>query len=154
VRSVLLDTNLLVLLVVGVYDKALIREHKRTKNFVPEDFDLLERELCGFEVIWITSHCLAEASNLLKQTDSSRVSGLLECLGQITKNAKESHIHKRAVFGNNNAFRLGVADAGIIIKSKRVTCVLTVDFDLYAQISNIGRKVVNFNHLRAETLLA
>lgn len=153
-RSVLLDTNLLVLLVVGVYDKALIREHKRTKNFMPEDFDLLERELGGFEAIWVTSHCLAEASNLLKQTDSSRVSGLLTCLARITENAKESHIQKSAVFGNTNAFRLGVTDAGIVIKSKRVNCVLTVDFDLYAQISRMGRNVINFNHLRAESLLA
>lgn len=153
-RSVLLDTNLLVLLVVGVYDKALIKEHKRTKNFVPEDFDLLERELSGFEAIWITSHCLAEASNLLKQTDGSRVYGLLSCLAQIAGSAKESHIPKGAVFGNNNVFRLGVADTGIVIKSKRVSCVLTVDFDLYAQISTAGRKVINFNHLRAESLLA
>jgi hypothetical protein len=153
-RSVLIDTNLLVLLVVGVYNKSLIGKHKRTQAFVPDDFDLLDRTITSFDTIWVTSHCLAEASNLLKQTHSLQARDLLACLAGIVRNARESHIPKDAIFENVHALRLGVADAGILIKSKSVSCVLTVDFDLYAQIASMERNVVNFNHLRTETLLA
>lgn len=151
-RSVLIDTNLLVLLVVGVYRKSLIGEHKRTKQFIPEDFDLLGQTIDGFEAIWITSHCLAEASNLLKQTHASQARELLLCLSAIVANTRESHIQKDAIFKDKHAGRLGVADTGILIKSRRVSCVLTVDFDLYSQISGMGRNVINFNHLRTECL--
>ena len=153
-RSVLIDTNLLVLLVVGYYKKTLIGQHKRTKEFVPEDFDLLRRFLSGYDILWVTSYCLAEASNLLKQTHPAQAKGLLNCMSAIVSRTKESHMSKEVLFGDERAARLGVADTGIFLKSKRVDCVLTRDFNLYREVSTSGRRVVNFNHLRAETLLA
>lgn len=153
-RSVLIDTNLLVLLVVGYYKKNLIGQHKRTKEFVPEDFDLLRRFLSGYDILWVTSHCLAEASNLLKQTHTVQAKELLNCMSAIISRTKESHMSKEVLFGDDRAIRLGVADTGIFLKSRRVDCVLTTDFNLYREISISGRRVVNFNHLRDQTLLA
>lgn len=71
-RSALIDTNLFVLLVVGSVNKKYISTHKRTNNFVAEDYDLLMANLDGYQELWITSHCLAEVSNLLKQTDGQK----------------------------------------------------------------------------------
>ncbi len=153
-RSVLLDTNLLLLLIVGIYNKDLIGKHKRTKSFVAGDFDLLVNAIDGYEILWVTSHCLAEVSNLLKQTHSVQAKELLDCFTTFVARAKESHIPKEIIFSNNYVVRLGVADTGIILKSKRVSCVFTVDFDLYTEISKMGNRVVNFNHLRNETLIA
>lgn len=153
-RSVLIDTNLLVLLVVGYYKKTLIGQHKRTKGFVPEDFDLWRRFLSGYDILWVTSHCLAEASNLLKQTHTVQVKELLNCMSAIVSRTKESHMSKEVLFGDERAARLGAADTVIFLKSRRVDCVLTRDFYLYREVSTSGRGVVNFNHLRAETLLA
>jgi hypothetical protein len=151
-RSVLLDTNLLVLLVVGLYDKRLIGNHKRTNTFTVEDFDLLVESIEGYEMLWVTSHCLAEVSNLLKHTHESQAKELLIVLKQFISDKKESHVPKEIIFKNNYFNRLGIADTGIIIKSKRVSCVLTVDFDLYTEIARLGYNVINFNHLRTERL--
>nr|VFJ97897.1 MAG: hypothetical protein BECKLFY1418B_GA0070995_111010 [Candidatus Kentron sp. LFY] len=82
-RSVLIDTNLLVLLVVGLCNRDYISTHKRTRIFSVEDYDLLLKEIEGFEVIWITSHCIAEASNLLKQTNRNRARELLTFLSKL-----------------------------------------------------------------------
>ena len=153
-RSVLLDTNLLLLLIVGIYDKNLIGKHKRTKSFIAEDFDLLVDSIDGYEILWVTSHCLAEVSNLLKQTHSTQAKELMACFATFVANAKESHIQKEVIFSSKYVGRLGVADTGIIMKSKRVSCVFTVDFDLYIEISKTGNRVVNFNHLRNEILIA
>ncbi len=152
-RSVLLDTNLLVLLVVGLCDKKLIGKHKRTTLFTIEDFDLLIDSIGGYEILWVTSHCLAEVSNLLKQTHENKAKELLIVLDKFVSDKKESHIPKEIIFKNNYFMRLGVADTGIVVKSKRVTCVFTVDFDLYNEISQLGNNVVNFNHLRTRMLL-
>ena len=147
-RSVLLDTNLFLLLIVGLYNKKLIGKHKRTKNFIEEDFDLLVKFIDDYEILWVTSHCLAEISNLIRQTQADQAKELMTYFSAFTAKAKESHIPMKVIFENDISIRLGVADTGIIIKSNRVGCVFTVDFDLYAEISNRGNNVVNFNHLR------
>jgi len=153
-RSVLLDTNLFLLLIVGLYNKDLIGKHKRTKNFITEDFDLLVEAIDGYEILWVTSHCLAEVSKLLKQTHDDQAKELMAFFSTFIAKAKESHIPKEVIFRNDVLVRLGVADTGIVIKSKRVSCVFTVDFDLYNEISREGNKVVNFNHLITKMLIA
>lgn len=151
-RSVLLDTNLMLLLVVGRYNKAFIVRHKRTKAFCVDDYDLLIEVISKFDTLWITSHCMAEVSNLLRQTDIQRAKDLMFLFAKLSEAARESHIAKNIVFADNNYLDLGVADAGIVAKSKSVTCVLTEDLDLYLAISKTGRLVINFNHLRQERL--
>ena len=146
-RSVLLDTNLLVLLVVGMCNRDYISTHKRTKDFIVEDFELLLKSINPFKELWVTSHCLAEVSNLLRQTHDEQARELMEFFSKFSDNIKESHIKKELIFDKELSIRLGVADTGIFIKSKRTT-VFTVDLDLYLEILNAGHNVINFNHLR------
>lgn len=152
--SALIDTNLLLLLVVGTTNKKYICTHKRTKEFTEKDYDELLSLLEGFNLLWVTSHCLAEVSNLLKQTHAGQAQELLATLSVICQNSSESHIPKADIFANKHYLRLGVADTGFVQKSKRVTCSFTVDFGLYQSISNLGKKVINFNHVRAKYLYA
>ncbi|MGB5685752.1 MAG: hypothetical protein WBM35_08070 [Candidatus Electrothrix sp.] len=152
--SVLLDTNLLLLLVVGLYDENLIENHKRTSNFTKEDFALLKKSIAHCRVIWVTSHCLAEVSNLLKQNRANRNNKLMAFLNESVSQFKESHIEKTIVFKQECFSRLGVADSAITVKAKRVDYVLTVDFDLYSEILRLGYNAINFNHLRLEHMLS
>lgn len=153
-NSVLIDTNLLILLIVGLYNKDLISVHKRTKEFMPKDFDLLVKCIRGYKILWVTSHCLAEVSNLIRQTNKKQAKELMACFSNYVANTKESHIPKEIIFKNGILTRLGVADTGFIIKSKRVSCAFTVDLGLYLEISKRGYRVVNFNHLRMRNLIA
>jgi hypothetical protein len=151
-RSVLLDTNLLVLLIVGMCNREYISTHKRTRNFVIEDFDLLLESINGFAQLHITSHCLAEVSNLIRQTHERQAQELMTFLSKFSAKIKESHISKELIFNKDISVSLGVTDTGIFIKSKRVT-VFTVDLDLYLEILGAGHSVVNFNHLRNQRYL-
>lgn len=153
-RSLLIDTNLLVLLVVGVVDKRLISAHKRTKTFTESDFDLLTGIVKRFHEIWVTSHCLAETSNLLKHTTQNNSRKLLAGLAMISEKSRESKIAKEAIFQSGSYLQLGVADAGMVQKAKRVTCSLTDDLDLYLAINRKGYRVYNFTHIRQPDLLA
>ena len=153
-NSVLIDTNLLLLLIVGFYNKDLISVHKRTKEFMPKDFDLLVKCINRYKILWVTSHCLAEVSNLIRQTNKKQAKELMAFFSVFIAKAKETHIAKDIIFKNSTLSRLGVADTGLIIKSKRVSCVFTVDLELYLEISKRGYKVVNFNHLRMRNLIA
>ena len=75
-KSALIDTNLLLLLVVGMTNKSYIKIHKRTKTFTVEDYEQLLSDLDHFKPVWVTSHCLAEVSNLLKQIDTKKAEKL------------------------------------------------------------------------------
>ena len=55
-NKIIIDTNLLVLLVVGITERSLIQKHKRTRNFEVEDFDLLTGVLSNFDEIIVTPH--------------------------------------------------------------------------------------------------
>ena len=151
-NSVLIDTNLLVLLIVGSVDRKLIEKHRRTRQFVTRDYDELCMLLAPYDEIWITVHCLAETSNLLKQTDSGRVRDLMRKLAVFCSQARESYLPKERVTADDHFVRLGVADTGFVQKAKRVDQSITVDLDLYLTISRLVRNVVNFNYFRTSYL--
>lgn len=153
-NSVLVDTNLLVLLIVGTADRKLIARHRRTREFTERDYDELWRYLEGYDEMWVTVHCLAETSNLLKQTNSRAVPGLLRHLAAFCAGTRESYLPKDRLVTDERFLRLGVADTGFVQKAKRVDCSITVDLDLYLAIEELGRKVVNFNHIRASYLVS
>lgn len=154
-NSVLIDTNLLVLLIVGSVDRKLIEKHRRTRQFVTRDYDELCELLAPYDEIWITVHCLAETSNLLKQAGSGRVrDDLMLKLAVFCAQSRESYLPKERVTADECFVRLGVADTGFVQKSKRVDQSITVDVDLYLTISRLGRNVVNFNHVRAPYLIS
>lgn len=150
--SVLVDTNLLVLLIVGTADRKLIAKHRRTREFTERDYDELCARLEGFDEMWVTVHCLAETSNLLKHTNNRAVPGLLRYLAAFCSGTRESYLPKDRLVADDLFVRLGVADTGFVQKSKRVDCSITVDLDLYLAVIGLGRKVVNFNHVREQYL--
>lgn len=153
-NSVLVDTSLLVLLVVGATDRNIIRRHKRTKSFIPRDYDELTSRLATFREFWVTSHSLAETSNLLKQTDRVKARALLHCLAIYCGNAHESHVNKELIFEFPNYLRFGVTDSGFIQTSEQVSLSITADLELYLAISERGMNVINFNHFRESYLTA
>ena len=63
--SLLLDSNVLVLLVAGRVDRHLIGTHRRLKQYTAADYDRLTRMLADRERLTVTPNTLTEASNLL-----------------------------------------------------------------------------------------
>ena len=153
-RSVLIDTSLLLLLIVGRTDKQLIDRHQRTRTFVQSDYDLLVKLIRDYHELWGTSHCLAEVSDFLKQSHDNRSKNLLATLSDFSFYFRESHIHKTQIFADRSFLRLGVADTGIVRKSQSVSCSVTIDLNLYQTVSGLGRPVINFNHYSARYLVS
>ena len=84
-KRIILDTNLLLLLVVGLTDPALIGKHKRTRSFEVTDYDLLVNVLSGYNEIVVTPHILTETSNLLSQTAALSAEVLRAKLSELLK---------------------------------------------------------------------
>jgi hypothetical protein len=152
-RTLLLDTNLLILLVVGLYDPRAIIRFKRTNNqaFTEKDFELLEAAIEKFELLCTTPNILTEASNLLE--GSPYFSTFQELIEKVLG---EHLLDSKTVIGvDNKCFaKFGLSDAVIrnLADQENIT-VLTVDLPLYGYINSLGLNAFNFNHLRSGYLL-
>jgi len=151
-RSALIDTGPLVLLAVGLFDIELIEKHKKTNNFGMYGkyvFAWLVDQLSSCEDVWVTSHVLAESSNHLDfsgNTDSKQLLGTLSDF-IISKGVKESNISFAELVKNLNFSKLGVADTGVLMKSRRITSTYTSDMALHIKMGSIGCQSFNLTHV-------
>ena len=70
-RDVLIDTNMLLMYVVGTLDPNLIPTFKRTKMFAVEEYALLRRFLEHRSIV-TAPHILTEVTNLARQIAEPR----------------------------------------------------------------------------------
>ncbi len=140
-KGLLIDTNLLILLFVGLRDPQRIRTDKRTQKYVPEDHDTLVKILNIFEKVITTPNILTEVSNLL---DADSFEDFAEGLGSF-----EEYYLSSADLAKTVEFRkFGMTDKGIRHLAADQYLVLTDDFRLsqYLQSNNVD--TLNFNHIR------
>lgn len=151
--SVILDTNLLVLLTVGMTKRSLIGKHKRTKIFTEEDFDLLCLILEGYRQIVTTPGILTEVSNLVAQIGEPDRTAIMETLRILMQGYDEHYQPSTGITENTGFIRLGLTDAGILELVGKDRPLITTDIDLYLAAVGDGDRAINFNHLRSEYLL-
>jgi hypothetical protein len=152
-RKIVVDTNLLLLWVVGETDDALIGRHKRTNLFTREDFTLLQIFLEGFERVVVTPGILTELSNLVRQIGEPHRSMLMATVQLLVDQVNENHVPATEVVGSPFFVRLGLTDVTILKAVEESDHLLTVDLDLWIEATKAGRSATNFNHLRQEYLL-
>jgi len=147
-RGVLVDTNLLVLLIVGFVNRDRIPLFKRTSKYTPDDWDLLTRILERALRRYSTPHVLAEVNTL---TDLPGPEGDVAKAALLHAISLMEEIPIPSLDACNSAYyrRLGLTDAAIVLVARRQGCsVITNDFGLYLALLEQGESVVNFDDLR------
>lgn len=146
-KSLIIDTNLLVLLVVGLTRPSLIERHKRTKQFAIAHFELLLDLISNSSRIVVTPHTLAETSNLAGNIDGDARREILSTLARIVQVADEVWTPARELTLSKSYLSLGLADAAMTEIDDRNSILLTADLGLYLAHLEAGREALNFNHL-------
>jgi hypothetical protein len=146
----LVDTNLLLLFVVGSEDRSLISRHRRLREYTLDDYDRLVALLEEAGQVLVTPHTLTETSNLLGQHREPELSLLFARLRTVIEESNEVTISSVAAASNPQFLRLGLTDAALIEVATSDTPLLTMDFDLYLAALDKGPySAVNFSFLRA-----
>ena len=147
-----IDTQLLVLLVVGETDRTLISKHGRTRAYQVEDYERLVRLINETDQrVFVTPNTLTEASNLLAQDrreepDRSRIFGVLQALIERTE---EEVVESKVAARNSNFKRLGLTDAALLEVISVSNPLVTGDLDLYrAALSKEADAAYYFTHYR------
>lgn len=146
--GLVIDTNLLLLYLMGVYDPKKISQFKRTQQFLEEDFQLLLRFIDIFDKVIITPHILTETTNL---ADIQTFPILKTIMGLLEENLTSS---LEIINSDQTCFdKFGLSDTAIQHLAQQNYVVLTDDLRLYHYLSTKGYTALNFNHLRSDILL-
>jgi hypothetical protein len=142
-----IDSNLLLLLFLGSYERTQISTNKRLATFTEEDFDLLTRFLAQFSQLVTTPNILTEVSNLSHAIPETKKAAYFAWFAGSLAVLQEEYVSSATALGNRWA-RFGVTDAGIAEIAKNRYLVLTDDFRLSQSLQSDGIDTLNFNHLR------
>lgn len=147
-RFLLLDTQLLVLLLVGLTDKSLIGRHKRLKAYSEPDFELLKSTIARVSSLVVTPNTLTEVSNLIRQVPEPHSTKISETMREFVLATEERHVESNQAVRMEHFAKLGLTDAVVINICENSVPLLTADLDLYLSALRSGIEAVNFNHLR------
>ena len=144
-----IDANLLVLLIVGNTDKALISKHRRLRGYSVEDYDILIDALSQAERILTTPNTLTEASNLLSQHGDPERSLIFDTLRAFIQDNIEVIVRSEVASSRSEFNRLGLTDSALLEVVSEETPLITVDIELYLAALQEGRNsALNFAHIR------
>lgn len=147
-RGVAIDTNLLVLLIVGRVQPTFIQAHKRLQEYSEADYDLLINHV-GDADIHVTPNAMTETSNLVGQGVREPLrSALLESLFLFSRTAEETYVRSSSAMADLAYVRLGLTDVAWLSVFDGEIELITADLGLHNHAVSRGLTSTNFNHLR------
>lgn len=150
-NGVIIDTNIMLVYIVGHYDINYISQFERTKDYCADDYKNMDYVLSHFGKKVITTHILAELSNLSKQAWKDKKLDYFNVFGKLLEKTNEHCINKDILLNLPLLPKLGVTDLGIIEAAKEFGCLIfTDDFPMSGYASKQGIDVLNFNHIRGQ----
>lgn len=146
-RVIALDTQLLVLLAVGLTSPDIISKHKKTRSFDISDFELLTGLIAGRSLLLLPD-IITEASNHLLWHKPPERDTVCEMLRTLVAAHQEVYIESKSACDRPEYLRLGIADAALLLATGRRSTLLTADVALHLAAEDAGLSTVNFNHER------
>jgi len=152
-RSILLDSNLLLVFLAGRVDSHLFDSFKRVEKYTAEDFDLLEKILQHFTVLLITPHILTEVGNLANSLPENvkpnwyRVLVSLLLSEDCIPGVKERWTPAIQLARTPEFSRFGIADSAVTVLAEEAL-IVTDDYRLSNTLNKQGVPCLNFQDLR------
>lgn len=148
-HGVIVDTNVLLLYVVGITDPGLIGNFKRTKQFTIEDFDVLVEFLERFHRRVTTPHILTEVSNWIGYLPDDVKMDAFDRLAAMIQVFLTEELQVALPIARQQEFRrFGLTDIEIQHIASDTYLVLTDDAPLADHLLRNGVTAYNFNYLR------
>jgi hypothetical protein len=146
---VVVDTNLIVLLVVGSASKKYIAMHKRLQDCSAYDFEMLGVIIANFSEIVLLPHILAEASSLARQIQNPARAKIQNAFKTLITTAIELPIQSASGVQRGEFDELGLTDAVILHLCSMslqgiAPTLITTDTDLANRANSLGYSVIDY----------
>ncbi len=143
-KGVFVDSEILILYIVGSKNPNLIRKTPRTTKFDENDFILVSKFIDFFDTQITSPHILTEVSDLLGESNDFQF--ILKTYINI---AEEVFSSSKKVAESDSFLKFGLADSAIIEISNNSHLIFTADNRFYGYLSNMGIDAVNFDLLKS-----
>jgi rRNA-processing protein FCF1 len=147
-KGALLDANLLLVYLIGMYDPERLEKFDRTGAFAVDDFYLLSQLVHFLGRIVTTPNILTEVNSFSnKLYGAVRTAYYAEFARRILL-MEEHYITSAQVSSSASFDRLGLTDLVIETLARDRYLVLTEDLKLTHHLHGLGIAAINFNHVR------
>lgn len=150
-RGVLVDSSLLVVYLIGSFDRRQLINCRAIKSsFTQEEFELLATIIGQFDVLITTPHILTEVSNLAGRLPARLHIPFRTFFATVINRLLEQNASAAELSLASHFVRFGIADTAISLVAPGKYFVLTEELALYSLLSANGVDVMNFNHARLD----
>lgn len=148
-KPLLIDTNLLVLLLVGSLNPSLIGKQRRVRSFDRFDFARVSGIASNAPRHITVPNVLTEASNLLGSGKQEICEGCAAALGHYANAVAEIYEPSDAIARMSGYQRFGLADMSVVeVARKEGAMVLTSEYALHGFLAKSGIDALNIFHLK------
>jgi rRNA-processing protein FCF1 len=127
---ILIDTNTLLILIVGLMDIKLIGRHKRTSIYEEQDFYNLLSVIGNLDKVVVLPNIWTEVDNLLNNFGGERKYIYIVKLIETMKSTSEKFIHSLKGVESNAFYDLGLTDSLILEYARECELLVTSDSSL------------------------
>lgn len=146
--SVIIDTNLMLLLIIGEMGKDP-QEFKRTMQFVAKDLMLLRRIVSAFRRLITSPNIVTEVDNLSRNLPEREHQNLSRAVASAFQETVEIYVPSKSVLSTPDHWRFGVSDCVALSLINQNILTITDDYRLYNKILKMGHDAININHIRS-----
>jgi rRNA-processing protein FCF1 len=149
---ILIDTNALVVLLIGLIDPRLFKTHDKTSIYEEQDFvDLLD-VIGSFDKLIVLPNVWTEADNLLNKFSGHYKDKYIENLTKVIKGTTEKFLESIIATGSGGFYDLGLTDSLLLEYGRECKLLITSDSTLsdYAIANDI--KVYDMKKSRNQRL--
>jgi predicted nucleic acid-binding protein len=149
--SIIVDTQILLLFVVGNFDSRHVARHRRlSSDYSVDDYERLFQFVGNFDRIVVTPNSLTEVSNLISDSDDPDAIGIKKAFCLLISDALEVYTPSKDVARSVEFAWLGLSDAAqILVACDQGHVFLTGDGPLHSAALRRGVEAVHFSALRA-----
>jgi len=149
-KGIIVDSNIMLLFLVGCYDVDFINMFKRTIKYTAEEYyfirDLLTTHYYK-DKVYTSPHILTELSNL-STIDGNRRNKYFNIFIKILNNTCEIYIEKNKILEFDELSTFGITDIGIYKIAKKYNfLVLTDDYRLSSYLSDNCIDTINLRNI-------
>jgi hypothetical protein len=145
-NGAVIDSNLLVLVVIGAYDIERVGRG-RTEKYTPNDYRLMLRVINSIERVIVTPNIITEVDNLARQTAIDKVR-LAAAIRNLWEKISEVYLPSDPAISSHEYEKSGITDTHILSMASEYKLIITDDLPLYHRLETLRRDAVNINHIR------
>lgn len=147
-----IDTNALLILIIGSIDCKIFKTHRRTSIYGEIDYDILVGLIKDFKNLVVTPNIWTEVDNLLNDFNGSYKDLYISQMKKVTAIINEEYIESFKAFESDNVFELGLTDTQILSVSIKCKRLITADSKLSDYAKAYGVEVFDLVKERNQRL--